>query len=116
MEITNVIQTNEIIKNYYEVSSNIRSELINRIKEIIKEDVEIYDTSEEINDEYYELPTFYTVNKYNQQDTYSIVKITKDLEIIGNSWEEGDTYTMDITELSTDSLYDLYIQLTKEKN
>ena len=82
MGITNVIQTNEIIKNYYEVLSNIRSELINRIKEIIKEDVEIYDTSEEIDDEYYELPTFYTINKYNQQDTYSIVKITKDLEII----------------------------------
>ena len=57
MGITNVIQTNEIIKNYYEVLSNIRSELINRIKEIIKEDVEIYDTSEEIDDEYYELPT-----------------------------------------------------------
>ena len=36
MGITNVIQTNEIIKNYYEVLSNIRSELINRIKEIIK--------------------------------------------------------------------------------
>ena len=29
-----------------------------------------------------------------------ICKNYKDLEIIGNSWEEGDTYTIDITELS----------------
>lgn len=108
-----VINTSEVIANYYEVLSNVRNELIDRIKDIVKEDVVIYDTSEGTDDNYYELPTFYVVNKYSQHDTYSIVKITKDLEIVGDSWEEGETYTQDITELSTDSLYDLYIELTK---
>jgi len=108
-----VINTNEVIENYYEVLSNVRNELIDRIKDIVKEDVLIYDTSESVDDSYYELPTFYIVNKYSQYDTYSIVKITKDLEIVGDSWEEGDEYIQDITELSLDSLYDLYIELTK---
>lgn len=105
--------TNQLIDNYYDELSKVRTELTNRIKDIVKENIVIYDTSEGTDDTYYELPTFYTVNKYSQYDTYSIVKITKDLEIIGNSWEEGNTYTQDITELSTDSLYDLYIELTK---
>ena len=105
--------TNQLIDNYYEELSKVKIELINRIKEIVKEDVIIYDVSEDIDDEYYELPTFYTVNKYSQYDTYSIVKITKDLEVIGNSWEEGDIYTQDISEISLDSLYDLYLELTK---
>ena len=105
--------TNQLIDNYYEELSKVRTELTNRIKDIVKENIVIYDTSEGTDDTYYELPTFYTVNKYSQYDTYSIVKITKDLEVVGNSWEEGDTYTQDITELSTDTLYDLYIELTK---
>ena len=105
--------TNQLIDNYYEELSKVRTELTKRIKDIVKDDITIYDTSDEIDDKYYELPTFYTVNKYSQYDTYSIVKITKDLEVVGNSWEEGDTYTQDITELSTDTLYDLYIELTK---
>lgn len=105
--------TNQIIDNYYDELSKVRIELTNRIKDIVKEDIVIYDTSEGLDDAYYDLPTFYTVNKYSQYDTYGIVKITKDLEIVGNSWEEGNTYTQDITELSTDSLYDLYIELTK---
>jgi hypothetical protein len=105
--------TNQLIDNYYEELSKVRIELTNRIKEIVKEDVIIYDVSEGIDDEYYELPIFYTVNKYSQYDTYSIVKITKDLEVIGNSWEEGDIYTQDISEISLDSLYDLYLELTK---
>ena len=105
--------TNQIIDNYYNELSKVRIELTDRIRNIVKEDILVYDTSEGVDDRYYELPTFYTVNKYSQYDTYSIVKITKDLEIIGNSWEEGNTYTQDITELSTDSLYDLYIELTK---
>lgn len=105
--------TDEIIDNYYEEISKVKIELTNRIKEIVKEDIIIYDTSEGLDDEYYELPTFYVVNKYSQYDTYSIVKITKDLEVVGNSWEEGDNYTQDITEISLDSLYDLYLELTK---
>lgn len=105
--------TNQLIDNYYEELSKVKIELINRIKEIVKEDVIIYDVSEGIDDEYYGLPTFYTVNKYSQYDTYSIVKITKDLEVIGNSWEEGDIYTQDIFEISLDSLYYLYLELTK---
>lgn len=105
--------TNQIIDNYYDELSKVRIELTNRIKDIVKEDIVIYDTSEGIYDKYYELPTFYTVNKYSQHDTYSIVKITKDLDVVGNSWEEGDEYIQDITELSLDSLYDLYIELTK---
>ena len=108
-----IVNTNEVIANYYEVLSNVRNELIDRIKDVVKEDIVIYDISERTDDKYYELPTFYIVNKYSQHDTYSIVRITKDLEIVGNSWEEGDTYTQDITELSTDSVYDLYIELTK---
>lgn len=105
--------TNQLIDNYYEELSKVRIELTNRIKEIVKEDIIIYDTSEGLDDEYYELPTFFRVNKYSQYDTYSIVKITKDLEIVGNSWEEGDIYTQDISEISLDSLYDLYLELTK---
>lgn len=105
--------TNQLIDNYYEELSKVRMELTNRIKEIVKEDIIIYDTSEGADNEYYELPTFYTVNKYSQHDTYSIVKITKDLEVVGNSWEEGDIYTQDISEISLDSLYDLYLELTK---
>jgi len=105
--------TNQIIDNYYDELSKVRTELTNRIKDIVKENIVIYDTSEGTDDTYYELPTFYTVNKYSQYDTYSIVKITKDLEIVGDSWEEGDEYIQDITELSLDSLYDLYIELTK---
>lgn len=93
--------------------SNVRKELIDRIRNIVKKDVLIYDTSEEIDDNYYELPTFYIVNKYNQYDTYSIVEIKQNLEVIGNCWEDGSEYKQDITELSTDSLYDLYIELTK---
>jgi len=86
--------TNQLIDNYYEELSKVRTELTNRIKDIVKENIVIYDTSEGTDDTYYELPTFYIVNKYSQYDTYSIVKITKDLEIVGDSWEEGDTYTM----------------------
>lgn len=80
--------TNQIIDNYYDELSKVRIELTNRIKDIVKEDIVIY-------------------------DTYSIVKITKDLDVVGNSWEEDDEYMQDITELSLDSLYDLYIELTK---
>ena len=105
--------TNQLIDNYYEELSKVKIELINRIKEIVKKDIIIYDTSEGVDEEYYELPTFYTVNKYSQYDTYSIVEITKDLEVVGNSWEEGDNYTQDITEISLDSLYDLYLKLTE---
>lgn len=105
--------TNQLIDNYYEELSKVRIELINRIKAIVKKDIIIYDTSEGTDDRYYELPTFYIVNKYSQYDTYSIVKITKDLEVVGNSWEEGDIYTQDISEISLDSLYDLYLELTK---
>lgn len=105
--------TNQLINNYYEELSKVKIELINRIKEIVKKDIIIYDTSEGVDDEYYELPTFYTVNKYSQYDTYSIVEITKDLEVVGNSWEEGDNYTQDITKISLDSLYDLYLKLTE---
>jgi len=105
--------TNQLIDNYYDELSKVRTELTNRIKDIVKENIVIYDTSEGTDDTYYELPTFYTVNKYSQYDTYSIVKITKDLEIVGNGWDEGNTYTQDITELTLDSLYELYIELTK---
>ena len=109
----NIIDINEIILNYYEILSNVRNELIRRIKNIVEEDIIIYDTSERTDDEYYELPTFYIVNKYSQYDTYSIVKITKELDVVGSCWEDGSEYTQDITELSTDSLYDLYIEITK---
>ena len=105
--------TNQIIDNYYDELSKVRIELTKRIKDIVKDDITIYDTSDEIDDKYYELPTFYTVNKHSQYDTYSIVEITKDLEIVGNGWDEGNTYTQDITELTLDSLYELYIKLAK---
>lgn len=105
--------TNQLIDNYYEELSKVRTELTNRIKDIVKENIVIYDTSEGTDDTYYELPTFYTVNKYSQYDTYSIIKVTKDLEIIGNNWESGDNYIQDISEISLDSLYDLYLIINK---
>ena len=107
------METNQLIDNYYEELSKLRIELTRRIKESVKEDIILYNLTEDDNDKYYELPTFNIVNKYNQFDTYSIIKVTKDLEIVGDSWEEGDEYIQDITELSLDSLYDLYIELTK---
>ena len=107
------METNQLIDNYYEELSKLRIELTRRIKESVKEDIILYNLTEDDNDKYYELPTFNILNKYNQFDTYSIIKVTKDLEIVGDSWEEGDEYIQDITELSLDSLYDLYIELTK---
>ena len=31
----------------------------------------------------------------------------------GSGWEEGDEEILDLIELTTDTLYDLYIELTK---
>lgn len=44
--------TNEVINNYYNVLDNVRNELISRIKEIVKKDIIIYDTSEGVDDKY----------------------------------------------------------------
>ena len=107
------METNQLIDNYYEELSKLRIELTRRIKESVKEDIILYNLTEDDNDKYYELPTFNILNKYNQFDTYSIIKVTKDLEIVGNNWESGDNYIQDISEISLDSLYDLYIELTK---
>lgn len=106
--------TNEVIDRYYEILGNVRNELIERIEEIVTENIEIYDVSKEIDDEYYELPTFNVVNKYFQNETFSVIKINKDMSVIGNCWgEDGRNYTIDISELTTDTIYDIYIKLTK---
>ena len=50
--------TNQIIDNYYDELSKSRTELTNRIKDIVKKIYLVYDTSEGTDDTYYELPTF----------------------------------------------------------
>lgn len=105
--------TNKVIDKYYVILDNVRNELVDRIKEIVTENIEIYDTSEGIDDKYYELPTFKWIDKHNYQSIYSIVSINKDFEVIGNCWETGDSFTLQLDELTTDTLYDLYIELTK---
>lgn len=105
--------TNEVIDKYYVVLDNVKNELISRIEEIVKKDIVIYDTSEGVDDKYYELPTFQWTDKHNYRSIYSILKITKDLEVVGNDWEMGDDFTIQLNELTTDTLYDLYIELTK---
>lgn len=105
--------TNKVIENYYQVINNVGNELIGRIKEIVTENIQIYDTSEGVDDRYYELPTFKWIDKYNYQSIYSIISINKDFEVVGNCWETGDSFTLQLDELTTDTLYDLYIELTK---
>lgn len=105
--------TNEVIDKYYVVLSNVKNELIGRIKEIVQENIVIYDTSEGVDDKYYELPIFKWVDKYNYQSIYSIVSINKNYEVIGSCWETGEKFTILLDELTTDTLYDLYIKLTK---
>ena len=103
----------KVIENYYRVLHDVSDELIDRIKEIVTENIEIYDTSEGVDDKYYELPTFKWIDKHNYQSIYSIVYINKDFEVIGNCWETGDSFTLQLDELTTVTLYDLYIELTK---
>lgn len=107
------MKIDKIIDDYYKVLSDVKKELILRIEKIAKEDIVLYDTSEGINDEYYDLPTFPIIGKYEQYYTYSIVKVTKHSKVIGSGWEEGDKVILDLIELTTDTLYDLYIELTK---
>jgi len=107
------MKIDKIIDNYYKVLSDVKKELILRIEKIAKKDIVLYDTSKDIDDEYYELPTFPIIGKYEQYYTYSIVKVTKHSKVIGSGWEEGDEEILDLIELTTDTLYDLYIELTK---
>lgn len=106
--------TNQIIDNYYQVLDNVKLELLERIKEIVKEDIKIYDTSEGVDNKYYELPSFQWTDKHNYRSIYSITDVTKDFEVIGNDWETGDDFVLQLNELTIDTLYDLYIELSKE--
>lgn len=105
--------TNKVIDKYYVVLDNVRKELISRIEEIVQKNIVIYDISEGIDDKYYELPTFDWIDKHNYQSIYSIISINKNYEVIGNCWETREEFTIQLDELTTDTLYDLYIELTK---
>ena len=89
------------------------TELTNRIKDIVKRKYSYIWHFRRYRWYHYELPTFYTVNNYSQYDTYSIVKITKDLEIVEIVGKKVMNTYRTLQSLVLDSLYDLYIELTK---
>lgn len=104
--------------NYYGIMSEFRQSLYNDIKQILDSrdtPIELHNY-EEYDDEFYDLPSFFTVNKYDQHDTYYIVKVNKNFDVIGVGGEGMDEWKSNLLDIQTESLYDLYLKVKELTN